>query len=63
MEAPVQHHNFFKFLYSTFLKKLLSSSLLLGVLRDSLYRQLGQLTVLQRLHLGSDTEEAVRAFF
>ena len=54
---------FFKFLYSTFLKKLLSSSLLLGVLRDSLYRQLGQLTVLQRLHLGSDTEEAVRAFF
>ena len=54
---------FFKFLYSTFLKKLLSSSLLLGVLRDSLYRQLGQLTVLQRLHLGSDTEEAVRGFF
>ena len=40
--------------------KLMYSSSLLQVLRDSLYRQLGQLTGLQRLHLGSGSGEAVR---
>ena len=40
--------------------KLMYSPFLLQVLRDSLYRQLGQLTGLQRLHLGSGSGEAVR---
>lgn len=40
--------------------RALDLSSLPKVLRDSLYRQLGQLTGLQRLHLGSGSGEAVR---